>query len=67
MRHEHSVLSALREVEADYSPEHDRPLGALLAVLTSYGALAATTVAAATEKRRDVSWGDIVRVGVATP
>ena len=66
MRHEHSLIAPLREIEADYSPEHDRPLGSFLAVLTAYGALAVTTVTAATKVRRDVSWGDIVRVGVAT-
>lgn len=66
MRHEHSFLASLRAMERDYAPDDDRPLGSLLALLTAYGALAATTVAFATKVRRDVSWGDVLRVGVAT-
>jgi hypothetical protein len=66
MAHEHSVFRTLRAVEDDYSPDDDRPLGSLLAVLTTYGVLATSVVGAATRVRRDISWGDIVRVGVAT-
>lgn len=66
MRHEHSFLAPLRAVEDAYAPDDDRPLGSLLAMLTAYGALAATTVAFAAKVRREVSWSDIARVGIAT-
>lgn len=66
MRHEHSFLAPFRAVEGDYAPDDDRPLGSLLALLATYGALAASTVVSAAKVRRDVSWGDIMRVGVAT-
>ena len=66
MRHEHSAFAAFRAVEDDYAPDDHRPLGSLLAVLTTFGGLATSTVVWAGKARRDVSWGDIVRVGVAT-